>query len=248
MPELTQPTLTLPSPEGRGFRLRSSPEARGLYSALGISLPEPATLGQRDLGRVGHLPGEVAGRLLGIHLDHRLRRDEVVRDLDALDDFDAAVDDRFELDAAHRDEAVDAGDAEPVQHVGHQLLEAHVLHAGDAFGALEIGRGAVAAVLALARVVDEELGDLAERASFLAVVDDHAGAALLRRGDAHLDAMREIGPAGADVRAEDVGAVALVMDAAGELPRGVGDGGEVLEEIDRDAPDRPQGGLGGGAP
>ena len=71
-------------------------------------------------------------------------------------------------------------DAEPVHHVGHQLLEARVLHAGDAFGALEIGRRLVAARLALARVVDEELGDLAERAAFLAVVDDQAGAAVLR--------------------------------------------------------------------
>ena len=38
--------------------------------------------------------------------------------------------------------------------------------------------GAVAALLALARVVDQELGHLAERAPFLAVVDDDADAAL----------------------------------------------------------------------
>ena len=71
-------------------------------------------------------------------------------------------------------------DAEPVQHVGHQLLEAHVLHAGDAFGALEVGGRLVAALLALARVVDQELGHLAERAAFLAVVDDQPDAAVLR--------------------------------------------------------------------
>ena len=65
--------------------------------------------------------------------------------------------------------------------VGHQLLEARVLHAGDAFGALEIGGGRVAALLALARVVDQELGHLAERAAFLAVVDDDAEPAGLRR-------------------------------------------------------------------
>ena len=79
---------------------------------------------------------------------------------------------RVVLHVRHRHEAVDAADAEPVQHVRHQLLEARVLHAGDAFGALEIGRRLVAARLALARVVDQELGHLAERAAFLAVVDD----------------------------------------------------------------------------
>ena len=63
-------------------------------------------------------------------------------------------------------------DAQPVQHVGHQLLEAHVLHAGHALGAREVLLGAVAALLALARVVDEELGHLAERAPLLAEVDD----------------------------------------------------------------------------
>ena len=107
-------------------------------------------------------------------------------------------------------------DAEPVEHVGHQLLEAHVLHAGDAFGAAEIGVGAVAALLAFPGVVDEELGHLAERAAFLAVVDDDADAALLRGLDADLDAVRQIGPAGADVGAEDIGAVAFVMHPAGD--------------------------------
>ena len=66
-----------------------------------------------------------------------------------------------------------------MDHVRHQLLEARVLDAGDAFGALEIGRRLVAARLALAGVVDQELGDLAERPAFLAVVDDEADAARL---------------------------------------------------------------------
>ncbi len=106
---------------------------------------------------------------------------------------------------------------------GIKLLKSHVLHAGDAFGAAEIGVGAVAALLPLARVVDQELGHLAERAAFLAVVDDDADAALLRRLDAHLDAVHQIGPAGADVGAEHVRAVALVVHAAGDDRVGVGD-------------------------
>jgi hypothetical protein len=54
------------------------------------------------------------------------------------------------LHVRHGHEPVDAADAEPVQHVGHELLEAGVLDAGHAFGALEIGGGLVAALLPLA--------------------------------------------------------------------------------------------------
>ena len=42
-------------------------------------------------------------------------------------------------------------------------------------------------LLPLARVVDQELGDFAERAAFLAVVDDQARPALLRLSRAFLD-------------------------------------------------------------
>ena len=115
-------------------------------------------------------------------------------------------------------------DAQPVQHVGHQLLEAHVLHAGHALGAGEVLVGGVAAHLALARVVDQELGHLAERAAFLAGVGDQADAAALRAQDALLDRVREVGAAGADVGAEHVRAVAFVVHARGQLHRGIGRG------------------------
>ena len=127
-----------------------------------------------------------------------------------------------------------------MQHVGHQFLKAHVLHAGDAFRALEIGIRPVAAGLALARVVDQELGHVAQPPAFLAVVDDQTGAAALRGLDADLDAVREVGPAGADVGAEDVGAVALVVHPAGELAFRIGDRGHVAEDIGRGAADRRQ--------
>ena len=127
-----------------------------------------------------------------------------------------------------------------MDHVRHQLLEARVLDAGDAFGALEIGRRLVAARLALARIVDEELGDLAERAAFLAVVDDEADAAVLRLPRRLLDAVGEIGPAGADVGAEHVRAVAFVMDAAGERLALVAEDGRIAEDVERHAADRRQ--------
>src|SRR5262245_35008497 len=162
------------------------------------------------------LAGEIAGGELGFDLHARVRWNHVVGQRHAFVDGDALADEGIALHVAHRGEAVDAGDAEPMQHVRHQLLKSHVAHAGDAFGALEIAGGTIAALLALARVVDQELGDLAERAAFLAIVDYESDAARLRHLDGDLDAVRQIGPAGADVGAEHVGAVALVVNAAGQ--------------------------------
>src|SRR5205814_4412855 len=158
----------------------------------------------------------VACRLLGIHLDTRVGRDQLVRELDALADFDGRSDDRVVLEVAHRHQPVDTPNAQPVQNVRHQFLEAHVLHAGDAFGAQEIVVRAVAALLPLARVVDQELGHLAQGAAFLAGVDDQTYSALLRAADAFLDRMRKVRPAGADIGPKDVRAVALVVHASGQ--------------------------------
>ena len=188
----------------------------------------------------GALRRVVAGGLLGIHLHARVRGNEVVRNRHLLDHGDALGRERVVLHVAHRRPAVDARDAEPMEDVGHELLEAHVLHAGHAFGALEVRRRAIAADLALPCVVDEELRHLAERAAFLAVVDDEPHAALLRHLDADLDAVREIGPARADVGAEHVRAVALVVHAAGDLGGGAAQRADVAEEIERHAADRRQ--------
>src|SRR4029453_6986014 len=114
------------------------------------------------------------------------------------DDFDALTGQRIVFHVAHGNEAIDSLEAEPVDHIRHQLLEAGILHAGDTFGALEIlGRG-IAAFLTLAGVVDQKLGDLAERAAFLAIVDDDAEAAVLAGARAFLDAVDQIWTAGAD--------------------------------------------------
>jgi hypothetical protein len=64
------------------------------------------------------------------------------------------------------------------------------------------------------------MNHLAECAPFLAVVGDDADAAALRRLDRVLDGVGEVRPAGADVRPEDVGAVAFVVRAAGHLTEG----------------------------
>ena len=130
-------------------------------------------------------------------------------------DLDAVAHQGVMLHVAHRHQAVDLLDAQPMQHIGHELLKAHVLHAGDALGAGKILIGAIAALLPLARVVDQELGDLAKRAAFLAKIDDEANAAGLRRRNALLDRVHQIWPARADIAAKDVRAVALVVHARG---------------------------------
>src|SRR5277367_6414719 len=190
------------------LRRRGAPSRR----TREISLVEAATLGAAQFPGAWLARGrEIPGSLLGVHLDRGVLRHQIVGDRDLLADRDALRGQRLMFHVRHRDPTVDAANAEPVEDVRHQLLEAHVLHAGDALGAAEIGVGAVAALLTLPRVVDEELGDLAESAALLAVIDDDADPALLRGLDADLDAVHQIGPASANIRAEDVRAVALVM-------------------------------------
>eukprot|EP00964_Phaeocystis_antarctica_P051307 scaffold29926_cov69-Phaeocystis_antarctica.AAC.9 len=87
------------------------------------------------------------------------------------------------------------------------------------------------ALLPLARVVDHELGHLAEGAPLLAVVHDEPRTALLRRQHALLDAVHQVGAARADVRAEDVGAVTLVVHAHGERLARVGDRVRVAHDV-----------------
>src|SRR5215472_3447486 len=183
---------------------------------------------------------EIAGGFLGLDLDRRVERYEAFRDRDLLPDLDALRGEGIALEVRHRYPAVDAADAEPMKNVRHQFLEPHVLYAGDAFGAAKIGIWAIAARLALAGVVDEEFGDLAKGSPFLAVVDDNPDPAPLRGLDADLDAVHEIRPARANVGAEHVRAVTLVMHSAGDHATWLGDLLDGAEEVNRRAADRRQ--------
>src|SRR5262249_1658840 len=82
--------------------------------------------------------------------------------------------------------------------------------------------------------------DLAERATFLAVVDDNAELALLRGAGAFLDPVDQVGTAGADVRAEYVRAVALVVHPTGDPRQRIGKPTDIAGQIDRDAAHRRQ--------
>src|SRR3984893_3460974 len=177
------------------------------------SLVERTAFGATQLGSIrGSRRGEIPCRLLCRHFDRRIKGHQSVRNRELLHHLDSLGLERIALAVRHRHPAIDPADAEPVENVRHQLLEAHVLHAGDAFGAAEIAVGGVAAGLPLAGVVDEELGDLAQRPPLFAVVDDDPDPALLSGLDADFDAVHEIRPARADIGAEDIRAVALVMN------------------------------------
>src|SRR6185295_17143109 len=161
--------------------------------------------------------------------------DELVRNRNAFDNFNALPGQRLVFHVAHRDETIDAGDSEPVDHIGHELLEPRILHAGHAFRPLEISSSCVTPLLALARVVDEKFGHLAEGAPFLAVVDYDAESTRLGTACAFFDAVDEVRSAGADIRAEHVGAVAFVMHAAGNVRPGTAEILHITHQINRGA-------------
>src|SRR6266481_4313358 len=205
------------------------------------SLVEGTAFGAAQLGSIrGSRRGEIPCRLLCRHFDRRIEGHQSIGNRQLLYHLDPLGLECIALVVRHRHPAIDPADAEPVEDVGHQLLKAHVLYAGDAFGAAEIAVGGVAAGLPLAGIVDEELGDLAERPPLLAVVNDDPYPALLRGLDADFDAVDEVRTARADIGAEDIRAVALVMDAAGDNRLGVGDPFDVAKEINRHPADRRQ--------
>src|SRR5215472_14361565 len=134
----------------------SSAAASSRSSVVEGTAPDAAQFLRRgDPGR-----RKIAGGLFRLDLDRRIGRHQPLRDRNPLDDLDPLRGQGIALEVRHRDPAVDAADAEPMKDVRHQFLEPHVLYAGDAFGAAEIGIWAIAARLALAGVVDEEFGDL----------------------------------------------------------------------------------------
>src|ERR1700737_3278035 len=104
----------------------------------------------------------------------RVGRDQIVGDRYALDNLDTLPSQRIVLHVAHRDETVDAGEAEPVNDIRHQLLETGILNPCDTFGALEVGSSCIAILLAFAGIVDKKLRHLAKRATFLPIINDDA--------------------------------------------------------------------------
>ena len=118
-----------------------------------------------------------------------MRGHKLVRDRDALKNLYALRRQGVILHITHRNKAVDPPQPQPVDHVRHELLKACILDTGHAFSTFEVGRGRIPAFLPLACIIDEELRHLAERAAFLAVVDDNAQSAGLGTARAFLNAV-----------------------------------------------------------
>src|ERR1700741_1252722 len=78
----------------------------------------------------------ISGGLFGRYLDMGVSRDKLVGQRHALDDLDALGEGSIVFHGVHRKKAVDAAQTEPMNDVGHQLLESRVLDPGDTFGAL----------------------------------------------------------------------------------------------------------------
>lgn len=114
-------------------------------------------------------------------------------------------------------------------YIRHQCLEPHVLDTGNVFGSLEIFARPVFSSLAC--VVYEVLGHLTESATFFAEVDDNTTTPLLSLLDGFFYTEDEIRSASADIRAEDVASVALVVNAEGETGVGVGHFCWVTEDV-----------------
>src|SRR5215471_12317375 len=123
----------------------------------------------------------ITGGPLGVDLHMSVGWHQFPGNWNPLYDLDALRHQRVIFHVAHGHEAIKPPHAEPMDRIGHQLLESGILYPGNTFGALKIGRGLITAFLTLARVIDQKLGDLAERAPFLAIVDDDAEAAGLSR-------------------------------------------------------------------
>ena len=63
--------------------------------------------------------------------------------------------------------------------------------------------------------LNDALGDFSKCTPFLAEVDNHTDATLLRTTNAFLDRVSQVGFAGANVRAEDIRSIACIAGAGG---------------------------------
>lgn len=172
---------------------------------------------------------------LRINLHATILGDQFIGNGHPLQDRNALLHNGIMFHITHTEHTIDLGDAQPMQDIRHQRLKAHILHPRDILRALEILARAIGA--AFPRVVHEILGHFPQGAAFLAEIDDDAGATGLGFFDRFLNAEDEVGAAGADVGAEDVGAVAFVVDAEGEAHARVRHLGWVAKAVDGEAAD-----------
>jgi hypothetical protein len=117
---------------------------------------------------------EIASCDLGVDLDSRVGRDEVFWNIIAFQNGNATLDDRVvfpakrdsqpngrdsHLHIAHGHHVINLDDTQPMQDIGHEGLEPHILHAGDQFCRFKIPISGIAT--SFSEIVDEVFGDFA---------------------------------------------------------------------------------------
>jgi len=165
-------------------------------------------LGGRAVG------AEVPGGFLCVNLHVRITGNHIVGYLNALNNFYSGTNDGIMFHIRHAHQLIDSLDAEPHEDVRHELLKAHVLNTSDTLGSQKVRFSTITALLALARIVNEEFGHLAKGTAFLAVISDNTYAPFLRCVDANFDTMSEVWSACTYIAAEYITAVAFVMNSA----------------------------------
>lgn len=134
-------------------------------------------------------------------------------------DGNALVDNGIVLHVGHAEHPVDFSNAQPVENVGHESLEAHVLHTRNVLRSLEVFAGPIFSSFPC--IVHKVFGHFPKGSALFAEVNDHAATAFLRFFDGLFDAERQVGAACANVRPEHVASIALVVDTEGEPGAGV---------------------------
>lgn len=105
----------------------------------------------------------------------------------------------------------------------HILDSSNVLCSPEVFGCLIF--------TTFSGVVDEIFGHFTKGTTFLSEVDDHPAATFLGFLDCLFDTKNEVRTTGADVRTEDIAAVAFVVDTEGEPDVGIGHFGRVAKNV-----------------
>mmetsp|Transcript_105652 Transcript_105652/g.251951 ORF Transcript_105652/g.251951 Transcript_105652/m.251951 type:complete len:407 (-) Transcript_105652:51-1271(-) len=169
--------------------------------------------------------------------------DEILWQVHPLHNLDAGPNNGLVLLVAHGAEQVNPSDTHPVQRIRHHGLKAGVPDSCNGLGVVEVHVWSIAALLVDPSIVDPELDHLPQAPALLAVVDHNAHAPSLRALHGLLESKDKVGPAAADVRAEDIGANALVVHPHRHLRLLVPQLSCIPEGVDGEATHRRQVGL-----
>jgi len=188
------------------------------FQLVGIN----ALVGLSGIVPVEDLGGDFDLGVLGNHFG---------RNFHPVHDLDASADNGIVLHVRHGNEIVDLCHAQKVERIRHQGLEAGILDTCNLLCTLEISFRRISSLLSLSRVVDQILGDFSQRSPLFSEIDDDSTSSLLRRLDAFLNGVRQIGATGTNVTAKDITSVAFIVNTACEFDVFVGNGIRITPDV-----------------